>query len=265
MSAPPSAPAASAKPLTPDSMRALAHEFYEWGDRENPVNSSDQGKHTWDDKLGDYAPAAVAARAAHVTVLLARVNATNVAVWKRDDVVDWLLFRSQLERIHFFDHVLKSAETDPGVYVGEASNAIFSLIKKEYAPPRTRLLAATARLRAVPRLVEQAKANLTSPVRLYAQLAAESARAIDPLYNDSLMTLAGDLSPAEKQELIAAKDGAIAALHGFADWLDSKAPSMQPWRPMGETEYNYYLSRVVLLPCPGHHAAHLRLVEPARY
>jgi uncharacterized protein (DUF885 family) len=264
MSAPPSDPP-KLKPLTPESMRAVAHEFYDWSDRENPVNSSDQGKHTWDDKLGDYAPAAVAARAAHVSALLARVNATSVAGWKRDDVIDWLLFRSQLERIHFYDHVLKSASTDPGVYVGEASNAIFSLIKKEYAPPRTRLLAATARLRAVPHLVEQAKANLTSPVRLYAQLAAESARAIDPLYNDSLMTLAGDLSPAEKQNLIAAKDGAIQALHGFADWLDRKAPSMQPWRPMGETEYNYYLSRVLLLPFPAHDVAHLGVVELARY
>src|SRR5207244_8768962 len=127
-----------------------------------------------------------------------------------------------------------------------ASNAIFSLIKKDYAPARTRVLAATARLRAVPRLMEQAKANLTAPVQLYARLAAESARSIDPLYNDSLMMLAGDLSPDERANLIAAKAAALASLHAFADWLDKRAPTMQPWRPMGETEYNYLLSHVLL-------------------
>ena len=262
MSAPPKKDAAS---LTPADVRKLAHDFYEWRDRQDPVTSSDQGKHLWDDKLGDYSAAAISARAEHVASLLARVRGANVTGWQRDDVVDWLLFRSQLERIHFGDRVMKPYATNPGVYVGEASNAIFSLIKKDYAPARTRVLAATARLRAVPRLVEQGKANLTSPVRLYAQLAAESARAIDPLYNDSLMTLAGDLPPADKGNLVAAKDEALAALHGFADWLDQKAPAMQPWRPMGETEYNYYLSHVLLLPFPAHDVAHLGEVELGRY
>ncbi len=262
MSAPPKKDAAS---LTPADVRKLAHDFYEWRDRQDPVTSSDQGKHLWDDKLGDYSAAAISARAEHVASLLARVRGANVTGWQRDDVVDWLLFRSQLERIHFGDRVMKPYATNPGVYVGEASNAIFSLIKKDYAPARTRVLAATARLRAVPRLVAQGKANLTSPVGLYAQLAAESARAIDPLYNDSLMTLAGDLPPADKGNLVAAKDDALAALHGFADWLDQKAPAMQPWRPMGETEYNYYLSHVLLLPFPAHDVAHLGEVELGRY
>jgi uncharacterized protein (DUF885 family) len=40
---------------------------------------------------------------------------------------------------------------------------------------------------------------------------------------------------------------------------------MQPWRPMGETEYNYYLSHVLLLPFPAHDVAHLGEVELARY
>jgi uncharacterized protein (DUF885 family) len=257
--------AAPAKTLTPAELHKLAHDFYEWRDREDPVTSSDQGKHTWDDRLSDHSPEAVASRAAHVARLLERVRSADVASWKRDDIVDWLLFRSQLERVHFGDTVLKPEATNPQVVVGEASNAVFSLIKKDYAPARTRAVAATKRLRAVPRLIEQGKHNLTSPIRLYAELAASSARSIDPLYDDSLMTLAGDLTPAERQELVAAKDNALAALHGFAGWLEKKMPSMQPWRPMGETQYNYYLRHVLLLPFPSHDVAHLGEVELARY
>ena len=261
------AAASAKKPLStsPAAMRALAQEFYEWRDREDPVNSSDQGKHTWDARLSDHSAAAVAARADHVAKLLSRVRAIDVSRWNRDDIVDWLLFRSQLERIHFDDRVLQSESTNPQGVVGEASNAIFSLLKKDYDTPHKRVLAATARLRAVPAMIEQAKRNLIAPVGLYARLAAESARAIDPLYNDSLMTLAAGLPSAEKQDLIAAKDGALVALHGFAGWLEKEMPSMKPWRPMGETEYNFYLSHVLLLPFPAHDVAHLGEVELERY
>ena len=88
---------------------------------------------------------------------------------------------------------------DPQTYVNECSNGIFSLLKKEYDTPRNRALSATARLKQMPALVEQGKQNLIKPVRLYAQLAIDSARSIDSLFTDSLMTLAKDLSPAEKK------------------------------------------------------------------
>src|ERR1700682_1680308 len=109
--------------LTPAELQRLAHAFYEWRDREDPVNSSDQGKHIWDDKLTDFSSSAIASRAAHVARLLERVRAADVSKWDRDDVVDWLLFRSQLERMHFGDRVLKSESTNPQVYPGVASNA----------------------------------------------------------------------------------------------------------------------------------------------
>ena len=120
----------------------------------------------------------------------------------------------------FPERVQKPEETDPQVYVGEASNAIFSLLKKDYAPARTRALAATARLKAMPAMIEQAERNLKHPVRLYSQLAIDSARSIDPLFSSSLMTIAGDLTPAERTSLDAAREEAVAAMHSFADWLE---------------------------------------------
>jgi hypothetical protein len=57
----------------------------------------------------------------------------------------------------------------------------------------------------MPAMIEQGKRNLTHPIGLYAQWAAESARSIDPLFNDSMMTLARDMTPAEHDALVAAK------------------------------------------------------------
>ena len=251
--------------LTPNTLRTTAHNFYEWLDTEYPVASSDAGKHTWDDRLTDYSAAARAKRAAHVREALTTVRAADVSKWSKDDVIDWLLFRSYLERAEFYDRVLRYEENNPTVYVDEASNAIFSLLKKDYDTPRNRALAATKRLQAVPRLIAQAKRNVQQPVRLYAQFAIDSARAIDPLYDDSLMTLAKDLAPAERDALVKAKDDALKSLHGYADFLEKRLNTMPSWKPMGEADYNYMLRHIHLLPMNAADVAHLGEIELGRY
>src|SRR5882672_148457 len=59
---------------TPERLRALAHDYFAWRNERYPVASSDQGLHTWDDRLADYAAAAVASRREHVKRLLAEVK-----------------------------------------------------------------------------------------------------------------------------------------------------------------------------------------------
>src|SRR5438046_1055771 len=224
---------------TPADLHKLASDYYNWRNLQFPVSSSDAGLHTWDSKLTDYGLSALLARRLHVKEVLAKVNAMQTESWNKDDRIDWLLFRAQMEGVAFFDRVMDFEETDPQTYVNECSNGIFSLLKKDYDTPRNRSLAATARLKQMPFVIEHGKRNLNKPVRLYAQLAIDSARSVDSLFTDSLMTMAKDLPPAEKNDLIKARDAAIASLHGFADFLQQRLPGMVPFNQMGEETYNY--------------------------
>ena len=165
----------------------------------------------------------------------------ETAQWPKDQRIDWILFRAQLEGAAFDDRVWHSTSRDPQTYVGECSNAIFSLLKKDYDTPQKRAAAATARLQAMPALLAQGEKNLTEPVKLFAQLAIASARAIDPLFNDSLMSLAKDLPPNEHKSLVEARDAALQSIHEFADHLEKKLPAMVAFTPMGEENYNFYL------------------------
>jgi len=252
---------------SPQNLRSIAQQYYGWRNETHPVASSDAGLHTWDDKLTDYSQPAIRARAVHVRSILDQTQAMEPATrsWSRDDRIDWLLFRSQLERAAFYDRVLRFTETNPQIYVGECSSGIFSLLKKDYDLPKKRALAATARLKQMPALMEQAKQNLKSPVRLYARLAIDSARGIDPLFNDSLMTLAQGLTSAERDELVKARDAALTSIHGFADWLEKDLARMAPFVPMGEQNYNYFLKHVYLLPLDAKQVAMLGEAELARY
>jgi len=255
----------SAQESGPARLRALAHEYFSWRNEQYPVFSSDQGLHRWDDRLTDYSMQAVTGRREHTRRVLAEVAALPGGSWGRDDRIDWLLFRADLERAAFSDRVLLFEETNPQIYVNECSNGIFSLLKKDYEAPRNRALAATARLKAMPALLQQGKKNLGKPVRLYASLAIDSARSIDSLFTESLMTLSPDLTAAERAQLVQARDAALAAIHGFADDLEKRLDAMVPFAPMGEENYNYYLKHVYLLPLDASQLAMLGEAELARY
>ena len=258
-------PIQAQEPKTPADLHKLADDYYTWRNQNYPVVSSDAGLHTWDNKLTDYALSAILMRRLHVKEVLAKVRAMQTINWSKDDRIDWLLFRSQLDGIDFFNRVIDFEASDPQTYVNECSNGIFSLLKKEYDTPRNRGLAATARLKQMPFVIELGKGNLTKPGQLYARLAIDSARSIDSLFNDSLMTLAKDMSPAERNELIKARDAALVSIHGFADWLEKRLPGMVPFKPMGEENYNYLLKNVYLLPLDAKQVEMLGQAELGRY
>src|SRR5438874_1804093 len=188
------------------ALHKMADDYYAWRNENYPVRSSDAGLHTWDDRLTDYSPAKIAERAQHVRSLLDKARAMKTDNWPKDARIDWILFRSQLENVDFGNRVLKFERTNPQIYTGECTNAIFSLLKKEYDTPRKRALAATARLKQMPALLKQGLSNLQNPVKLYAHLAIQSARSIDPLLNNSLKALDVDLSPNEHEELVNARE-----------------------------------------------------------
>jgi len=160
---------------------------------------------------------------------------------------------------------MRPEESDPQIYVNESSSGIFSLLKKEYAAKKRRAAAAVSRLLAVPGMLQLARANLIRPVKLYAQLAISAARHGDDLYTKSLMTLADGLDEADRTRLANARDGAVKALHDFADWLEARQTTMPDWKPMGEAEYNYLLHRVLLLPFEAREVVTLGEIELARY
>jgi len=256
---------ASVNIMSPEQLHKLAGEYYKWRNENYPVGSSDQGLHTWDNRLTDYSAAALAARRRHVEEILTSIRAMSTEHWSKDDRIDWLLFRAQLEGDEFGTRVLRFTQTNPQVYVDECANAIFSLLKKDYDTPANRIKSATARLNQMPQMLEDGKHNLTEPVRLYSRLAIEAARSIDTLFTGSLMTLAEGLPQDETNALVVARDKALVAIHGFADWLEQRLPNMAEFKPMGEENYNYMLRHIYLLPLDAEQVAMLGEAELARY
>src|SRR5204863_158978 len=82
---------------------------YNWRNENYPVASSEAGLHTWDNRLTDYSAAKIAERARHARKLLDQVRAMKTEKWAKDDRIDWLLFRAQLEEVDFGERVVEFA------------------------------------------------------------------------------------------------------------------------------------------------------------
>ena len=123
-------------------LHKLADDYYAWRNENYPVQSSEAGLHTWDDRLTDYSPAKIEARAKHVRSLLANVRAMktddpeiigareSLRSWPKEERIDWILFRSQLENVDFGDRILKFESTNPQIYTGECTSAIYVAIRQ---------------------------------------------------------------------------------------------------------------------------------------
>lgn len=251
-------------PITPSGMRVIARDFYRWFYEEFPVAATDAGRHDGDGRLADFSLQARERRRTKVIEILSALSTAPDAGWSVDDRVDLELLRADLNRYLFDDRVLRRPRRDPGLYVEECSNAIFSLLKKDYAPRADRARAAASRLRAMPALLDAARGSLDEVVPLLAKLARQAVDGIGPLYNDTLAILVDALPADEAGALISAREAALRSLSEYGAWLKSKERSFRAPLAMGKENYNTMLRQVYLLPFDADQVAMLGQTELAR-
>ena len=99
--------------------------------------------------------------------LLEKVRAMKTEAWPKEDRIDWLLFRSQLEQFDFDESRPKvHAKRIRKLYIGECVNGIFSLLKKEYDTPQKRAPGGDRPAESDASHAQTRPENLQSPVKL---------------------------------------------------------------------------------------------------
>jgi hypothetical protein len=128
--------------------------------RRSPVSASFIGVHEHDRALPDYSPAGVAAAADAIDALLRRLDALPAEPLSPSEQIDRELARGALEIGRWELGAAQFQAGNPCVYTGEAVFGLISLLLRDFAPLEERAAAAAARMRAVPMLLAQGRANL---------------------------------------------------------------------------------------------------------
>jgi uncharacterized protein (DUF885 family) len=205
---------------------AIAKAYFYDGFRESPSNATSTGLHDYDTVLDDVSAAAHARTLAREAVVLRRLRALDASQLSPEVAVD----RTTLENF-ILDDLLLTGELaqwrhNPDLYVGIVSGAIYALIERRFAPPTTRLAAAIARERQIPRLLAQARANLGSVDAATKDVSEEDADgAVSFLTDDVPVAFAGVGDARARASFRASTASAKASMLAFAKYIRAIKPS----------------------------------------
>jgi hypothetical protein len=221
----------------------LVKFFHEWREFQKPRMV---------DGVPDYTPAAIKQKQAGLKGWQNRLAAFDLSGWTVPEKVDYNLVRAEMNGLDFdlrvlrpwsrnpaFYRALFAAESDTPLHEGPHVHGALELWTYQFPLKAADLDEIQTKLNAVPRLLAQAKANLTEDAKdLYAIGAWEKRQE-----SRALLTLA-DREP----KLAAAAKEAQAAVDAFETWLSGREKRMSKPSGIGIEHYNWYLKNVHLVP-----------------
>jgi uncharacterized protein (DUF885 family) len=187
--------------------------------RLNPENATELGDHRFDGTLTDYSPAGIQTQVESYRRHLAALAQIDAAQLTGPNRVDAQILRLNLEARIFSLTEIKPQLWDPLSYNNSLANALYLLTARDFAPAAQRLRNAAMRLRAIPHVIDQAKANLVKPPEVYTQTAIKQVNGAISLVRGGLDPLLAE-APAMKAELAPLQEKAAAALTEYKQWLE---------------------------------------------
>ena len=212
------AAAAAAQTSSDDAFVALARDYIGQDLALHPEDATYLGDHRRDDRLSDYGARALAAELDGERAFLGRLDRVDAAQLTGPNRMDARLLRNEIERRIFVLTRVCPALRDPLSYESSYADGLYLLVARDFAPAAARLHSLEGRLREIPRVLAQARANLANPPRIFTETAIERADgAIGQIRHgfDSLIAQA----PEMKAELAPLQEGAARALADYRDWL----------------------------------------------
>ncbi|GAA3921127.1 DUF885 domain-containing protein [Luteimonas lutimaris] len=220
--APPEAAAGQATSPADTAFAALSQEWLDGWLRLNPVYATQIGDHQYDDQVDDLGADGRQATVDFNKAILAKLDAIDTSTLSRENQVDALILRNQVEGDIWNVETLQSWAWDPQAYSGLAGGAIYGVMAREFAPMPERLKSAAARMQQIPALFAQMRENL-DPARvpkIHAETVARQNAGLLQLVDQFITPNADQLSGDDRKQL----DDAVATLRKAVgeqqEWLD---------------------------------------------
>lgn len=151
----------------------LVDSYFDFYFQFHPKEATAAGFHQYDAKLEDWSRASRDGEMANLRNFAAQCDRINPAKLPQDSAGDLEFLESTIKGRLLELEVLQMWRKDAGLYTASATDSIFVIIKRSYAPPEERLRSVIARERQLPGVLATAHSNLVNPPRIYTQIAIE--------------------------------------------------------------------------------------------
>ena len=190
--------------------------------RYDPAQATAQGFHQYDEQLPSRSRAEIQGQVAALKKWEAEVHNFDERGLSAFMAADRQLLLSEIQSLRFNLETLRFWEKNPDVYSSGATNAIFVIMSRKFAPPTERLKSVLARERLIPRSLVAARENLTNPPRVYTEIALQQLPGMVGFFQkDVPAAFRGVTDAALKAEFRKANQTTIDALRSYQAWLMS--------------------------------------------
>ena len=204
-----------------DQFQKIAHDYIEGFLAAQPEYATELGDHRFDDQLSDYSPEAR-------NRLLARTRKFREELSKFEDIsrltganqVDVRILRDNVDDQIFELEELREVDWNPLVYNQSLANGLYLLVVRDFDTPEKRIPNLRKRMEAIPRVIDQAKANLQHPPQVHTETAIEQTQGAITFVREGLAPLL-DQAPQMKKELSPLQEKTARALEAYKKWLQS--------------------------------------------
>jgi uncharacterized protein (DUF885 family) len=203
------------------SWDALVDRFFDQADfRFNPSAGTAAGFHQYDSQLEDFSGASIQRHMATLHQYEQEVGKFPAAQLTPEQSADRDLVLGNIRSWLLDLEAIRIWEKNPDHYTSTATNAVFVIMARTFAPPEERLRSVIARERQIPKMLAAARANLKNPPRIYTEVAIEQMPGMIGFFQKdvpSAFTAVKD--PALLNEFHRANDAVIAELQAYDKFL----------------------------------------------
>jgi hypothetical protein len=226
---------------------ALVRLFAEWREAQRPPLV---------EGVPDYTPMALDRQRQQLVALRARLAAIDPAGLSLSERVDRTLVESEMNGLDFDLRVLKPWSRNPAFYAGAIADqsdtpahegrtieGAIELWQVSLPLPDGEVRALSARLRAIPRLLVQARSNLVDDARDLWSAGIRSERE-----QAAVLAAFGERLRPHHPELVPDVERARQAVLDFVAWLERELPAKHGRSGVGRENYDWYLANVYRQP-----------------
>ncbi len=217
-----------------ESLRANDHEtlvfslfvdaYFKASFEAHPTTGTAVGLHQYDTRLEDLSRATVERQIQSLKSLkdtLAKIDRNALYF---NESIDYEVLEGKINAELLDLDVLKIWHLNPMGYAGLPGESIDGLMKRDYAPPATRLKALIAREKAIPQLFDAARENLLNPPREFTDLAIRMAKGSIGFFEKDVAAWGAQAAGSDatlREEFQNANTAVVSAFRRFVDWLES--------------------------------------------
>jgi uncharacterized protein (DUF885 family) len=231
---------------------SLVDQYFNFYFPLHPTEGTASGFHQYDAQLENYSSANQEKQIRGLKDFLARFEAADASKLTPDTAADreWMISSIHSDLLELEN--IQMWKKDPDQYSGGATNSIFVIMKRNYAPPEQRLRSVIARERLIPQQLEHARQNLQDPPKIYVEIALEQLPdEIDFFRNDVPAAFASVKNQKLLAEFRAANRGVIDGFNKYQQYLkDTLLPKSNGDLRLGEDNYRKKLSYDEMVDIP---------------